>query len=189
MDLIISKEELEIGSPYILFYMDKYIIGRLIGVDHRYSVRKEIKIVNEKQVEISIPNKLQYISAIIKGKDEFDLSKSPIISEMFHVDGKEEQTYFTNALLFKNSFIKIKAYEWMINHMFGINPFKVDKKNSDIAVSIALSMLKKDNPMLPEEIIENKIKHIFKKVSLNILDEVEERMQSVRQHQLNQLPF
>jgi len=187
--MVVSKEVLQIGSLYMLMHAHGYFIGNLIAIDQRYSQKRTATVKDGKEIvkkELSQP---QYLITVLKGVDTENCEKFGIISKIFHREDSDEQNYFTNHLLFDNLFVRFDSYSWLINHMLGVNAFKIDKRNSKVAYDIALSMFYKESPLAEKKLVDKFIKLLLKKVSEELADEIEARIEAVKLNQLNQLPF
>lgn len=187
--MVISKESLQIGSLYILMHAHGYFIGKLIGTEKRHSVKLvEVKVngVVQKTKEIGIPC---YTTAILKGIDTENIERFGVISKRFNSTFSRDQIYLTNSILFDNLFVKIDSLQWLTDHMLKLNEFKIDKRNSKISCNIALSMFYKESPLASKHLTSRFIKPLFNKISENIADEIEARVEAVKLSQINQLPF
>lgn len=188
--MVVFKEDIEVGSLYVLLSAHGYFIGNVIEVDSRYSQIRTVTIDKDgKETVKKELNQPQYLIAILKGIDTENLEKSGIITKAFHKEESDEQIYFTNHLLFDDLFVKFNSYSWLIDHMLGLNAFKIDKRNSKVAYDIALSMFYKESPLVKKTLVDKFIKPLFKKISEELADEIEARIEAVKLNQLNQLPF
>ena len=175
------------NSYYILQYYDTCFIGKLIGTDYKWSVKREQVKVGKEERTVFVADKKQDSCPVIifEAYEQKKAEQRGIVSEIFE-HSKPTKFYFTRPMLFDTNLRLYSVRDWLEEKIQAMNIFKLSDTMIKVNVDIAMNMLKRENF---SKFVNRELKADLDKLATDIINQKKSLIEGIRDQQEKEMPF